>query len=1303
MNEDKAIGPEGGDGSSVGEAFAEGVLQGAYQALLALRAQGGDEGRDEGAVLATVLAQRAAFLALCPHEQEAALRWLGSKGGHPRRNHAYRVLSRVSLASHCAWTLALGDALGLPEQCPIDPDEAIASALRCRSAFAALSNEQCQLLVLVALRNCASDHASSAPGPDGSAHALARFSQVWTLALGSPLRLSATVSAEEAARDVLAFPWVNDSRLWEPVLSALLDAGRVYDNSPWIPDAEAASLARWTQVWTWVLGDPLSLPRRGPLDEAAAVDAAIECAEVFDAHSMFERHDAVAALLEAAQALSKRGSEGEALGSARLAQALTLALGDILMLRPTSAHDLGGCDQTQWPGRNLYAALGEDARRRLTNGLVQYGYTKTSRPSDTARLALLALLPKSVAQISLWTKNRNNTTTLYNRHSPALAANWIRRGGALPTRRDAPGQMDTVLQLTSQLLAMERRQSGPLQHLVREAGQGQPDAAAVARALARQQGWPVAFEDQAHWVLALGLVRGAVLCPALDSAWAIDARTVARACQWLDCRMDDGRARRSYVLAPPLAPANPLDTTRWQLADAEHARWEQWLSQLADTGALNEAQAAMQDWWTQALPLAQAMCAWRQRWLPQEGLDTAWQHSARALLLAQADRFVEQVWAQCTGSLPSWPQGLPLTAEHPASADTPANLWLSWLGPGHSVMSERLLQAQHHWADHRLRLAAEPAVVWRLLELSRHQLLPATPASARWQDWDADALRAFEQAELRVLRDAQARLDAIEQRQPEPPNCLNADHPIEPFTTMSQQWDRMGVGLDIPTPEAVQAALAPDEALVQLWWAPDGQGQALLNTPTGLRQTSLPPVLAAAQWAPLAETWLAAQRADTHALLDTTDAAQRLGAEIERDTAFAAAWQCMREPGGVAVATWQWLRDQGALLGCTRLIVVWPADKAAWPWQALVEVLEPPDTGVSMELAAGAAALLRSRRVGAASANSPDGETHHAALFTEDLWSSPHPGETLACRIEASVLPQALRARARRSADAADSLQALQANGLVHLAAHGVYDEDRPWSSHLVLHAPGVATHEAAEGLARRRARRRFVAPQAGAPAASAPLASTASEPVALPVWLIAELKLAQAEVSLSACQVMRTGQGAGAAALRGPVGLGAMLSSAGARSVVGSLWVCDSLAMAVFYERWFHHRTGHDALQALRLARQDVRTMSWAELDRWLNQGLQQAQADGLITPAQQQQLLHTGRQQAAEQQANAWANGRQAGPFVHPVDWAGLCLIGNSPARPDALQRPPSMAVSVPGWQRWLHGFVTLLRSFTLRKPSL
>lgn len=1298
MNEDKAIGSEGGDGSSIGRSFAKRVLQ---RALQALRRQG-SEPTD---ALATVLAQRAAFLALSSHDQAEVLKWLVNTGVQNERKPARLGPDEMSLSLQCAWTLSLGETLVLAKPCPIDPEDAIQSAERCHDAFAALGNKESQRLVLHALIECGVEHARSSRTPEAYVQALARFSQVFVLALDNPLRLSAKVSADEAACDVLDFPGSkHGGSFTDSVASALFNEGLAYSvNSHWIPGAEALSLARWTQVWTLVLGDALPLPQKGHVGVAAAVNAAIHSAKAFDAKSTVAKRSAVAALLNAASVYCRRGSAGLAVGKARAAQAVTLALGDILMLRPTSACDLGGCTQTRWLGRNAYSALDSSGQQNLVSYLSTLGNGDLGRLGQAARLALLTLLPRTVEQIAAWTNAGKSTIALHNCYSPALAANWICRGGALPTRQDAPGQMDTVLQLTSQLLAMERRQSGPLGRLVREAGQGQPDAAAVARALAQQQGWPVVFEDQAHWVLALGLVRRAVPCPSLDPAWAIDASTIARACQWLDCRLDDGHARRSYVLAPPPAPANPLDTTRWKLGDAEHARWAQWLGQLADTGSSDEAQAAMQDWWAQALPVAQTMCAWRQGWLPHEEFDTAWQHSARALLLAQADRFVEQVWAQCTGGLPSWPRGLPLTAEHPASADSMANLWLSWLGPGHSLMSERLLQAQHYWADHRLRLSAEPAVVWRLLELSRHQLLPATPASARWQDWDAEALRALEQAELRVLRDARARLAAIEQRQPEPPNCLNSDQPIEPFATMAQQWTRMGVGLDIPTPAAVKAALAPGEALVQLWWPPDGQGQALLNAATGLRQTPLPAALATAGWAPLTEAWQAAQRADTHALLDAPDAAQRLGAEIERDTAFAYAWQCMCAPEGVAVATWQWLRDQGALLGCTRLIVVWPADKAAWPWQALVEMLEPPDTGVSMELAAGAAALLRSRRVGAASANSPDGETHHAALFTEDLWSSPHPGETLACRIEASVLPQALRARARRSADAADSLQALQANGLVHLAAHGVYDEDRPWSSHLVLHAPGVATHEAAEGLARRRARRRFVAPQVGAPAASAPLASTASEPVALPVWLIAELKLAQPEVSLSACQVMRTGQGAGAAALRGPVGLGAMLSSAGARSVVGSLWVCDSLAMAVFYERWFHHRTGHDALQALRLARQDVRTMSWAELDRWLDQGLQQAQADGLITPAQQQQLLQTGRQQAAEQQANAWANGRQTGPFVHPVDWAGLCLIGNAPARPDALQRPPSMAVSVPGWQRWLHGFVTLLRSFTPRKPSL
>jgi hypothetical protein len=51
------------------------------------------------------------------------------------------------------------------------------------------------------------------------------------------------------------------------------------------------------------------------------------------------------------------------------------------------------------------------------------------------------------------------------------------------------------------------------------------------------------------------------------------------------------------------------------------------------------------------------------------------------------------------------------------------------------------------------------------------------------------------------------------------PTPDQVDGSLEPFTSMAQQWQRMGVGLVFETPASAAALLRPGESLVQLWWA----------------------------------------------------------------------------------------------------------------------------------------------------------------------------------------------------------------------------------------------------------------------------------------------------------------------------------------------------------------------------------------------------------------------------------------------------------------------------------------------------
>jgi CHAT domain-containing protein len=170
-----------------------------------------------------------------------------------------------------------------------------------------------------------------------------------------------------------------------------------------------------------------------------------------------------------------------------------------------------------------------------------------------------------------------------------------------------------------------------------------------------------------------------------------------------------------------------------------------------------------------------------------------------------------------------------------------------------------------------------------------------------------------------------------------------------------------------------------------------------------------------------------------------------------------------------------------------------------------------------------------------------------------------------------------------------------------------------------------------------------------------------------LPAWVLAQLSL-HADVSLATCEALQSGVGEGHAAALGPLGIGPMLMSAGARSVAGSLWQCDAWAAAVFFALWYDERRSHEAGTALGRARQRLRRLSY-------------------------EQLLHMGaaggtRRTAAEPVSAATrpaTSGQR--PFEHPWCWATFALLGNAPAlpalRPTSLpDQSPSKAAS---WMSW------------------
>ena len=1251
------------------------------------------------------LERRGAFASLQPAAQEQVLKALVNAGvthglrqaGRPGRDRA------LACYAQCC-SLGLGDALLLPEDGPVDLQHASHAAQARRGAFSAL-HPAAQEQVLKALFYAGITHGLRQADRPGQDRALACYAQCCSLGLGDalllpedgPVDLQHAAQAAQARRDAFA---ALQPAAQAQVLKALVNAGVTHglrqDGRP----GQDRALACCAQCCSLGLGDALLLPEDGPVDLQHAAQAALARRDAFAALQPDVQEQALKALVGAGitHGMRQDGRPGQDRGLACWAQCCSLGLGDALLLPEDDPVDLQNAAQAALARRAAFAALEPTVQAQVLRALFSaFGLLNNGAVRPLPWAIAVSLLPRDV-QSTGFCQNVLKGTAPGARHSPhstAAAVSWLTRLYALPASPQQLGQVEAVLGLADRVLALQRREQQPLgrwlQAVDGSGGQGHGNLWAL---VCQSRGWPLRFIELPHWLAALGMAGGCIDVAQLKDLgqWTAHVALLAERCGWLRCLDADGSARQSHILSVPSSPSATvlkLDTSRWQVDKADHPRWNDWLLTLSKGEPLEDIEYSFASWWQHLLPSIEDMFTWRQRWLPDEPADAAWQASAEAAVMAQSDRFVQQVWQRASAGLPVEVQTLPFASPDSAPCSTPTNLQLSWLRHGHSTMTDRLLLAQQYWAGHLIAQSEDAAQLWRLLEVSRHSLLPAKPGSLQWRDWDKTAVDALVAAEQRVLRDAQARLDAQAQGRSEPPNCLNADVPIEPFATMAEQWARMGVGLEVPTAQAAARCLGPHEALIQPWWDADGQGYVLMLQPAqALRRLSMPSALHGPSWQTLDRAWQEAARLDARSDSD----------DFDLDEAFALAWQAIAAHDSAAVTLWQWLREQAGP-GCTNLILVWPADKAAWPWQALVETLEPEVSGATMELAVSAAALLKSRTPARDNGAQPATVARHAALFSDDLWRSALDGHAVSTRIEASVLPHALRQQARRSADAACYLQALQCNGLVHLAAHGVYDDRQPLASHLVLHDQAAMQREAqGEDLARRRARRRLVAPhsatedQLGDPPVTQNEPSASSSALetqrhALPAWLLAEMHLAQPDVSLSACQALRVGVGDESAALKGPAGLGAVLSAAGARSVVGSLWACESLSIALFYERWFHHRQQHDALGALRRARQDLRTMTWDDYERWTEHWMNQAQAQGLMGQAEQDRLASAALQLVQQRRASVFYRGRIHGPFEHPADWAGVCLIGNAPARPDALWEATTAAQAPIGWwQRML-----------------
>lgn len=246
-------------------------------------------------------------------------------------------------------------------------------------------------------------------------------------------------------------------------------------------------------------------------------------------------------------------------------------------------------------------------------------------------------------------------------------------------------------------------------------------------------------------------------------------------------------------------------------------------------------------------------------------------------------------------------------------------------------------------------------------------------------------------------------------------------------------------------------------------------------------------------------------------------------------------------------------------------------------------------------------------------------------------------------------------------------MRALTAGGPVHLAMHGVMDGRDPQCTGLEVDKVPVAAPATASGPPPQPA---LTAGNVRASARRTPLAArryaltdpqTAVSRV-LPAWLLDGVPV-RGDISLSVCDSMLVAPGQVDAAMLGPVGLGAMLSACGARTVTGSLWACEEWAAAMFFQLWFAHRRHLSAGQALSASRQDLRSMGFEDF-------VQRVQvAAPLAAPAAQRHAEIT--------RALGWA-----GPFAHPWCWAAFAMLGEAPAVPGLA--PPKTASSRWAWIR-------------------
>jgi CHAT domain-containing protein len=852
--------------------------------------------------------------------------------------------------------------------------------------------------------------------------------------------------------------------------------------------------------------------------------------------------------------------------------------------------------------------------------LLESGLYNLRQPPSSALPLGIVLLPWTEIQGRVDNARIRAQVPIRNRVADGPGADrWLTRAKAFPADVHKPEQANTVRRLAQARLAIHA-QSRELSALG-QSGQQERLVSSIAKRIAQSRGWPLQCESLAHWLLALLSVHAPqlVAMPASrrwqDSRWSPDVPAIAQVLRFEAMRFEDGSFRAPHYWGRLLAHFE-LAGIRYNQDPQDTVQASQWMGDWLDRSDGKALSEALQLQWLNLNMPTQELA----QWLGEQRMENALVVASLACWGGQSERAVAQALQRDSHAF-----GLG-RAHH-----SQLNHRLTELAKAHEgreatewALAETLQRFAHGGLS-QPGLSAEQ--IWELLESSRLGLASkAHPSKCRWSEWDEVAVQAIHAAELRAVDEAELHIKVRQAGKPLPtPDQVEGS--LEPFTSMAQQWQRMGVGLVFETPASAAALLHPAESLVQLWWAeaeqdPGGAGQVLWlrKTRAGqsdaafeLQHLTLPQQLDRSAIQQMLQPWTEQGRMD------------RLGSEDKTGVVQATqeAWDSLMVPGSAARQLLQWL----ARAGDAQLTLILSHDLSNLPWQALHEQLQqeqpPAPAAMTIQLAPSVSTWAQARRVSKEVKSASAKTLKASVVMAHDIFSQGG-------QLQAQRVSEILGVKPRVSDDLHDVIKALEHDDVVHLAHHGQYDAQAPQRSKLLVVArDGYASAQ-------------------------------------LPAWVLAQLSL-HADVSLATCEALQSGVGESHAAALGPLGIGPMLMSAGARSVAGSLWQCDAWAAAVFFALWYDQRRSQEAAIALQHARQRLRRLSYEQFLQWVQKVAPEALP---------------GARQRCDATRHLWAR-----PFEHPWCWATFALLGNAPAlpalRPTSLpDQSPSKAAS---WMSW------------------